>query len=150
MAAGGGHEPNLTPFIDLFSVLICFLLMTAAWTQLESFQVQVEQKPKLNPDLTSETPPPEKEEKKKVSLSLLLKGNAILARQDERSREFMIRGQSIATPELRTQLEAWKNQFGNEQALVIHTEGEATYGQLVQLYDFVNYIGWSQVTINPY
>ena len=45
MAGGGGNEPNLTPFIDLFSVLVCFLLMTAAWLQLESLQVQIEKKP---------------------------------------------------------------------------------------------------------
>jgi biopolymer transport protein ExbD len=30
MGGGGGHEPNLTPLIDLFSVLIVFLLLTAA------------------------------------------------------------------------------------------------------------------------
>jgi biopolymer transport protein ExbD len=42
MAGGGGSEPNLTPFIDLFSVLICFLLMTAAWLSLEAFPVQIE------------------------------------------------------------------------------------------------------------
>lgn len=33
-------EINLVPFIDLLSMCICFLLMTAVWTQLGSLQVK--------------------------------------------------------------------------------------------------------------
>ncbi len=33
-------EVNLVPFIDLLSMCICFLLMTAVWTQLNSVQVK--------------------------------------------------------------------------------------------------------------
>ena len=33
-------DVNLVPFIDLLSVCICFLLMTAVWTQLTSLQVK--------------------------------------------------------------------------------------------------------------
>lgn len=47
--SGGGNsrgkrsldaEINLVPFIDLLSMCICFLLMTAVWTQLASLQVK--------------------------------------------------------------------------------------------------------------
>lgn len=33
-------EINLVPFIDLLSVCICFLLMTAVWTQISTVQVK--------------------------------------------------------------------------------------------------------------
>jgi biopolymer transport protein TolR len=33
-------EINLVPFIDLLSMCICFLLMTAVWTQTASFQIK--------------------------------------------------------------------------------------------------------------
>src|SRR6185436_17948432 len=33
-------EINLVPFIDLLSMCICFLLMTAVWTQLASLEVK--------------------------------------------------------------------------------------------------------------
>ena len=33
-------EVNLVPFIDLLSMCICFLLMAAVWTQLNSVQVK--------------------------------------------------------------------------------------------------------------
>ena len=65
MAGGGGNEPNLTPFIDLFSVLICFLLMTAAWLQLESMQTNIE---KATTSSAPSSPPPEnKPEEKRFS-----------------------------------------------------------------------------------
>ncbi|MBX2996646.1 MAG: biopolymer transporter ExbD [Bdellovibrionaceae bacterium] len=41
--SGGGRkknfEPNLVPFIDLMSVLITFLLITAVWTQVSMIQI---------------------------------------------------------------------------------------------------------------
>lgn len=44
MGSGGRRsldaEINLVPFIDLLSMCICFLLMTAVWTQLSSVQVK--------------------------------------------------------------------------------------------------------------
>ena len=67
MSGGGGNEPNLTPLIDLFSVLIVFLLMTASWIQLDSLQVQVEQKAPSNPsEPISEPKPDEPPDKKSV------------------------------------------------------------------------------------
>ncbi|MBY0371880.1 biopolymer transporter ExbD [bacterium] len=45
MPSSGGRrsldaEINLVPFIDLLSVCICFLLMTAVWTQISTVQVK--------------------------------------------------------------------------------------------------------------
>ncbi len=45
MPSSGGRrsldaEINLVPFIDLLSVCICFLLMTAVWIQLSTVQVK--------------------------------------------------------------------------------------------------------------
>lgn len=42
-STGGGRktnlEVNLVPFIDLMSVLITFLLITAVWTQVSMIQI---------------------------------------------------------------------------------------------------------------
>jgi biopolymer transport protein TolR len=46
LTGGGGRrksldaEINLVPFIDLLSMCICFLLMTAVWTQVGAVQVK--------------------------------------------------------------------------------------------------------------
>ncbi|PIS10067.1 MAG: hypothetical protein COT73_11340 [Bdellovibrio sp. CG10_big_fil_rev_8_21_14_0_10_47_8] len=150
MAGGGGTEPNLTPFIDLFSVLICFLLMSAAFLQLESVQVQIEQKPMLNPDVALENPPPPEPEDKKVKLTLSLSKTRILAKENEIERAFVITDTEVGSPELARLLESWHSRFGAKQTLVLQSGDAATYGQLIRLYDFVTHSGWPEVGINPY
>lgn len=151
MAGGGANEPNLTPFIDLFSVLICFLLMTAAWIQLESMQVSIEKKPMLNPDMASDVPPPPEEPKKpETKLALHLKLNQILAKENELERVIPVSGLGVDTPQLSALLTDWRARFGEKQVLVIHAGDKATYGQLIRLYDVVIRSGWPEVGINPY
>lgn len=150
MAAGGSNELNLTPFIDLFSVLICFLLMTAAWIELDSFQVQVEQKPKVNADQSVDTPAPDESKKKEVQLSLHLQRAKIIAFEDETRSEFIINNLDLNSPELKTLLANWKARFTNQHRVVLHTAEQATYGQLIHLYDLLNYSGWTEIAINPY
>lgn len=150
MAGGGGNEPNLTPLIDLFSVLIVFLLMTASWIQLESLQVQVEQKK------TSEDPPSLPEEPvdlssdKKTRLSVMLYSDRVIAKEDEIESVF---GASIDTPgapDLKRILEEWKRKYPENHSVIISTDASASYGQLIRLYDFVVSSGWSAVGISPY
>lgn len=57
---GGGKRPldaelNLVPFIDLLVCCICFLLITAVWTQLA--QVEVSQKGKSSAAESEDKPP---------------------------------------------------------------------------------------------
>jgi len=56
----------MVPFIDLLSVLISFLLMSAVWTQIARIEV------KQSPNLPSDEPPPEQEEEK-LNLSVIIK-----------------------------------------------------------------------------
>jgi biopolymer transport protein ExbD len=70
---GGGKKSvdfqlNLIPCIDLLSVLISFLLMTAVWTQIA--KIDVKQTPNLPSD--EPTPPPEEE---KLALTVLIKSS---------------------------------------------------------------------------
>jgi biopolymer transport protein ExbD len=79
MAGGGAPVPsggdgkksvdaqlNLVPFIDLLSVLISFLLMSAVWNQVAKIEV------KQSPTLPSDEPPPEEEEEK-LNLNVIIK-----------------------------------------------------------------------------
>lgn len=50
-------EPNLVPFIDLMSVLIIFLLITAVWTQVSMIQIGSSIYGKKNSDETAPPPP---------------------------------------------------------------------------------------------
>lgn len=150
MAGGGGHEPNLTPLIDLFSVLIVFLLMTAAWTQLESFQVQINESPKLNPDMESMTPPPEDKNEKKKKLTLEIHKDQIIAKDGEEDKTFPLQGLNVESPALINLLNQWKTESPPEQQLILSSEGEAFYGQLIKVYDLVQIQGWTNIAISPY
>lgn len=51
-------ELNLVPFIDLMSVLITFLLITAVWTQVSMIQIGSSMYGKKSDTQPSPTPPP--------------------------------------------------------------------------------------------
>jgi biopolymer transport protein TolR len=63
---GGGRpknfEPNLVPFIDLMSVLITFLLITAVWTQVSMIQIGSSIYGKKDPNNQERPPVPPKAE----------------------------------------------------------------------------------------
>ncbi len=50
-------EPNIVPFIDLMSVLIIFLLISAVWTQVSMIQIGSSVYGKKQNDETVQTPP---------------------------------------------------------------------------------------------
>ena len=50
-------EPNIVPFIDLMSVLIIFLLITAVWSQVSMIQIGSSIYGKKNTDEVAEPPP---------------------------------------------------------------------------------------------
>jgi biopolymer transport protein ExbD len=149
MAGGGGHEPNLTPLIDLFSVLIVFLLLTAAWTQLESFQVTLNEKPKLNPDVESSTPPPEEPKEKKVKLAIEIYSNYLLAKEDEKETRFSFEQEQIP-PSFYDLISNWKKNAPKDQQISILSQMGSTYGQMIKIYDILQLTGWDNIAISPY
>ncbi len=149
MAGGGGAEPNLTPFIDLFSVLICFLLMTAAWLNLETFPVQIEKAP--SPDQQSEVAqPPPPDDKKKVSLSFTLMYDQVMAKEDERQTPIPhLPGGEIDQAVIEQILTEWRMKFPDKKDLVLNTEARVKYGQMISFYDLLIALDWPDVGINP-
>lgn len=149
MAGGGGSEPNLTPFIDLFSVLICFLLMTAAWIQLESLQVQID--PKKDATASNQpsesTPPPET---KQVRLLVQLHPQKIVLREDETETEIPNAGNGFDREKLTSVLAQWRQKYPEKRNLILGTEAKVTYGAMIRLYDLLIASDWTEVGINPY
>lgn len=79
--SGGGRgkkpvdaELQLVPFIDLLSVLICFLIMTAVWTQVS--RLELKQGNAAPPDPNQ--PPPEKKETVDLRVEVHEKGFTIV------------------------------------------------------------------------
>lgn len=147
MAGGGGNEPNLTPFIDLFSVLVCFLLMTAAWLQLESLNTNIEKSTSSEAPDQSPPPPPDK---KKVQLQVTLEASQIIFKEDEHSTKVAnAPAGGMDKPRVKQMLEHWKKRFPDRKDIVVNTETGVLYGSLISMYDMLIVTGWPDVGINP-
>ena len=145
MAAGGGEEPNLTPFIDLFSVLICFLLMTAAWLQLESLQTNIEAATSKEP--SDEPPPPP--DPNKVNLTVALGKTSTILTEKENKKEVPKVNGEINEKAIVGILSEWKKKYPQKNDVVVNSESGVFYGELISIYDLLIQTGWPDVGINP-
>ena len=150
MAGGGGNEPNLTPFIDLFSVLICFLLMSAAWVQLESLPVQVEKKKDATASASPDPTPPPEDKTKKVKLSLRIFPDRVVASEDEKDTPIANAGEGFDQNQVGEILKNWRGKYPDKKDLVLNTDAGVSYGAMIHMYDFLITENWPDVGINPY
>ncbi|MBL7544024.1 MAG: biopolymer transporter ExbD [Bdellovibrionaceae bacterium] len=147
MAGGGGSEPNLTPFIDLFSVLICFLLMTAAWIQLDSMPSSIEKATAgPTPPVDMVTPP---NDEKKISLSVTVYSDKILLKENDRELFVQNIGSQFDKEKLKLEFERWRMAYQDKKDVVLNTDALVTYGDLIKMYDLLVASDWPDVGINP-
>lgn len=147
MSAGGESEPNLTPFIDLFSVLTCFLLLTAAWIQLESINVKVGPLTAALEENPSPPPPP------KLSLSVDFKDASFLITKNKSPQTIRWTASTIKESllKLSSSLRKIKKEFSKEDIdVTLKSSSNVKYGDLILVYDTIVSSGWSKVAISPY
>jgi biopolymer transport protein ExbD len=147
VAAGGGNEPNLTPFIDLFSVLVCFLLMTAAWIQLEVMPTNIEKAAVADAPTPDSQPPPPQE--KKVQLIVDLAANAVTLREDDKSVQIADQGTELDVEGVKQILTEWKTRHPEKNDVILNTEANVMYGQMIRMYDVLVANQFPDVGINP-
>ncbi len=146
MAGGGGNEPNLTPFIDLFSVLICFLLMTAAWLQLESLQTNIDVPKHSNESTTTEEPPPD--DQKKITLSVTVSKDRVILKENDHE-DNVPRSGPIERNLVLEKLQTWKGKYPTKRDVVLSTESSAIYGDMITMYDLLIEAEFPDVGLNP-
>lgn len=134
----GGKTPNfelnLVPFIDLFSTLICFLLITAAWQNLESVSAGV---PPKETDKKTETtePLPRADSKPKIELVISLRFDRLDITEDGKVSSIQHLSGSPNWAELEKILDLWKSKYPNRTDLTLATENRSPYKHLIQLMD---------------
>ncbi len=146
MSAGGGSEPNLTPFIDLFSVLVCFLLMTAAWINLEVLPTNVEKA--TAGDAADQVVPPPPDEKK-VMLVVELGATGVTLREDNRQLVVPYAGSGLNTEGLKSILSKWKTRHPLKTDVILNSEAQVQYGKLIGMYDLLVASDFPDVGISP-
>ncbi|MCB0361931.1 MAG: biopolymer transporter ExbD [Bdellovibrionales bacterium] len=143
-ATSGEDELNLVPFIDLFSVLICFLLMTAVWMNIESLSTNASQTTSSDQD-----PPPPTE--KPVSLSVTILGNEIQMSENERVRRLPLVTDKEGRPQVDKIIEVlgeWRNSYPNKKEVTLNTDNRVLYQTMISVFDTLNGNGWTEVGVS--
>ena len=129
----GGKKPldaelNLVPFIDLLSCCICFLLITAVWTQISGLQVA-----------SSGGPPDQQKQETTIDVKLLLteKGYSLTmaGAQIDIPKVNGRNGPSFDRKTLDEKLKTLKASLPDQNAITVQPEDAVAYSDLVETVD---------------
>ncbi|MES2768240.1 MAG: biopolymer transporter ExbD [Bdellovibrionota bacterium] len=153
MGAGGGQDDlNLVPFIDLFSVLICFLIMTAVWNQIEALSTNVDNVTSSDNAASAENP-----NKKKETLTVtVLKDRMEMAEsvsigaRSLREKNYKIAnlGPDVDLDKMQRVLTDWKKRYPEKKDVIVNTDNQVLYKKLIQVFDALVGAGYPDVGIN--
>lgn len=148
---GGGKssnfELNLVPFIDLLSTLICFLLITAVWQELDS--VSSNAPPKAASEMPDQPIPRPPDPVKKAALVVTLGVEKTdMADDDNVTAIPHLGGGDLDRDKIISILHKWKEKYPDRSDLVFATDNKAKYKYLVRMMDIFNSEKFSDVGIN--
>ncbi|MBX2811472.1 MAG: biopolymer transporter ExbD [Myxococcales bacterium] len=116
--------------IDLLSVLISFLLMSAVWTQIA--RIEVKQAPNVPSD---EIPPPEEKEKLELTVVISTSGYTITQKRGEVIREIEKGDDGYNTNALREVLKQVVVEFPDNEDVTVASEDNIPYEELITVMD---------------
>ena len=141
MARGPQHvDLNLVPFIDLFSTLICFLLMTAVWNQIEALSTNVESV------TSSDSPAPP--DPNRVQLTVTILRDRIEMAENETAYKFPIQSGQLPIDKIIRGLEVWHEKYPDRKDVILNSENEVPYKYLIATFDTLVGNGWPDVGVN--
>jgi biopolymer transport protein TolR len=146
---GGGRgrkvslELNLVPFIDLMSVLITFLLITAVWNQVSMMQIGSSLYGKKNENQQSPQIPPDAD----VVLKLDILANGYVLTVAKQSINIPKQGGEYDDVGLAAQLEKTKQLYPNKTDAAIAMSDELPYERLIRGMDGFLKAGFPQISV---
>lgn len=145
--SGGGrqktYEPNLVPFIDLMSVLITFLLITAVWNQVSMIQIGTSIYGKKSENQQPQPPPQDAD----VVLKLDIRPNGYVLTVAKQVMNIpMVNGDYDETG-LVAQLQRAKQQYPNKQDGAIAMSDELPYERLIRGMDAMLKAGFPTLSV---
>lgn len=144
-SSGDGSDLNLTPFLDLFSTLICFLLLTAVWFQVEALSTNVDSV--TSSDNSNPSTPPEK----KVQLVVTILQNEIQMSEDEKSNKIPVQLDDkglLNMDRVKEVLQNWRTKYPDRKDVVLNTENQVPYKHMITTFDTLVGEGWPDVGVN--
>jgi biopolymer transport protein TolR len=130
---------NLTPYIDLMSVLITFLLMTAVWNQIEALST--------NPSnvTASDSPAPEKKE---VALTVTIFEDRIEVAEDKKAQKIPFVSGEIDSDSTARELQRLKLKYPKKSDIILNTDNKIPYRHMIAVFDLLIGNEWADVGVN--
>jgi biopolymer transport protein ExbD len=138
-------EINILPILDVLSVLICFLLLTAVWTQIGSLDTK--QAIGDNSSSGAENPP-------SIWTMVDAQGNLSIELRNIKERvplsyKIASRGQGVDLDGFKQRLLGLKTQIPELKIGVIRPEAKANYGDVIHLMDQMKQTQITDVGLSP-
>jgi len=131
-------EINLVPFIDLLSCLVCFLLISAVWTQVARIDV------KPAPNLPAEADP----EPPKVTLKVFIKHDGYVVSDTGSQLEIKKTVATYPVDELKTKLEVLHTAYPDVTAITVSADDPVAYSELIVVMDLCLRIGLADISVS--
>lgn len=145
--AGNGRkktfEPNLVPFIDLMSVLITFLLITAVWTQVSMMQIGTS----LYSKKTQDQPPPPIPKDADVVLKIDIKASGYTIFLGKQVINLPLIAGEFDLEGLRAQMDRAKQMYPEKTDGAIAMADELPYENLIKGMDIMLNAGFSAISV---
>lgn len=136
-------EPNLVPVIDLMSVLITFLLITAVWTQVSMIQIGSSLYGKKSEGQPTPPIPPDAQ----IVLKLEIRPNGYALTVNKKTINFPLVGGVFDDENLMNQLKQVKEQYPQKNDAVIMMADELPYERLIVGMDTLLKGGFGAISI---
>ena len=131
---------NLTAFVDLFSTLVIFLLMTAVWNQIASLSTNVEN---ATSSSAPQDPPP-----KKVNLAVSLFEDRLEMLEDEASTRIPYVNGDVDVSQVEATLDLWRQKYPDRKDIILNTSNPVAYRLMIKTFDTIVGKDWSDVGVN--
>jgi biopolymer transport protein ExbD len=144
---GGGRgrninaELNLVPFIDLLSVCITFLMVTAVWTQISAMQVdQAISDPNAIPTETEQPPVP--------PLTVHIRADGVwMGRNIETGKNYPKTGEEYDWFAIDQDMKTDRETYPDESLVVIVTDDGQKYSDMIHALDMSRGQGYTQTLL---
>ncbi|KYG63484.1 biopolymer transporter ExbD [Bdellovibrio bacteriovorus] len=136
-------ELNLVPFIDLMSVLITFLLITAVWTQVSMIQIGSSLYGKKSDTQPSPTPPPNAD----VVLKVDVKEGGYVLTVGRQVISLPMVNEQFDDAGLVAQLQRVKQLYPEKVDAVVSVADAIPYEQLIKAMDNCLSAGFSAISV---
>lgn len=136
-------ELNLVPFIDLMSVLITFLLITAVWTQVSMIQIGSSLYGKKADTQPNPEPPPLAE----IVLKVEVKPAGYVLTVGKQMISLPNQGAEYDDAGLIAQLQRVKQLYPEKVDAIVAVEDSLPYNQLIRAMDDLLIAGFSAISV---